>query len=92
MDCNPFSIETDIEPNEPITHARCGRAVGATQDRGKWIPEQHWPSVKYHSLKSTTDKKQDIPEDSVSPEMGAVFRWVTFRYPPTYRANISRFR
>lgn len=25
----------------------CGATVGAVQDKGKWIPEQHWPSVKY---------------------------------------------
>jgi hypothetical protein len=38
----------------------CGLAVGAKQDRGKWIPEQHWPSVEYQPSK-TTDKKQEIP-------------------------------
>jgi len=25
----------------------CGAVVGATLDKGKWVPEQHWPSVKY---------------------------------------------
>ena len=25
----------------------CGAAVGAMQVQGKWVPEQHWPSVTY---------------------------------------------
>jgi hypothetical protein len=25
----------------------CGAAVGAIQAHGKWVPEQHWPSVTY---------------------------------------------
>ena len=25
----------------------CGVSVGAVQVQGKWVPEQHWPSVKY---------------------------------------------
>lgn len=25
----------------------CGASVGAVQVQGKWVPEQHWPSVKY---------------------------------------------
>ena len=24
----------------------CGVSVGAVQVQGKWVPEQHWPSVK----------------------------------------------
>ena len=40
----------------------CGLVVGAKQDRGKWIPGQHWPSVKYHSSK-TTNNKEEIPVD-----------------------------
>jgi hypothetical protein len=24
----------------------CGALVGAVQVHGKWVPEQHWPSVK----------------------------------------------
>lgn len=30
----------------------CGLMVGARQDRGKWVPEQHWPTVKYLSSKA----------------------------------------
>jgi hypothetical protein len=31
------------------THACevCGVVVGAVKVQGKWVPEQHWPSVKY---------------------------------------------
>lgn len=25
----------------------CGASVGAVQVQGKWVPEQHWPSVTY---------------------------------------------
>ena len=25
----------------------CGALVGAVQVGGKWVPEQHWPSVTY---------------------------------------------
>jgi hypothetical protein len=25
----------------------CGVSVGAIKVQGKWVPEQHWPSVKY---------------------------------------------
>ena len=25
----------------------CGLSVGAVLDKGKWVPEQHWSSVKY---------------------------------------------
>lgn len=25
----------------------CGASVGAAIVHGKWVPEQHWPSVKY---------------------------------------------
>ena len=25
----------------------CGAAVGAIEVHGKWVPEQHWPSVTY---------------------------------------------
>jgi hypothetical protein len=31
------------------TCAVCGVRVGAIQAHGKWVPEQHWPSVKYRS-------------------------------------------
>jgi hypothetical protein len=30
----------------------CGASVGAIHDRGKWVPEQHWPSVKYPARKA----------------------------------------
>ncbi len=32
-----------------LTHpcALCGQTAGARLEKGKWIPEQHWPSVQY---------------------------------------------
>ncbi len=44
----------------------CGAAVGAVQVQGKWVPEQHWPSVKYPS-RNTPEKKRDTrvaPDES----------------------------
>jgi hypothetical protein len=49
----------------------CGIAVGATQNKGKWVPEQHWPSVKYHP-RNGTDKKQAVAADSQAPDDSAV--------------------
>jgi hypothetical protein len=49
----------------------CGAAVGATLDRGKWVPEQHWPSVKYPS-RNATQKKQDRSADSVLLDDSAI--------------------
>jgi hypothetical protein len=43
----------------------CGVAVGATLDKGKWVPEQHWPSVKYH-YKNANEKKQGNSADSAA--------------------------
>ncbi len=49
----------------------CGVAVGAKLDRGIWVPEQHWPSVKYRS-RNATEKKQNISADSVVSNDDAV--------------------
>lgn len=32
----------------------CGARVGVVQIQGRWVPEQHWPSVKYHARESVT--------------------------------------
>ena len=26
---------------------QCGQQVGAVMEKGKWVPETHWPSVSY---------------------------------------------
>ena len=49
----------------------CGLVVGATQDKGKWVPEQHWPSVKYHP-RNATEKKQHASVDSMVSHESAV--------------------
>lgn len=38
----------------------CGLEVGAVIVKGLWVPEQHWPSVKYHP-KSSSEKKKAAP-------------------------------
>jgi hypothetical protein len=40
----------------------CGLAIGATLVRGKWVPEQHWPSVKLkYTPRNPVEKKQNTP-------------------------------
>jgi hypothetical protein len=48
----------------------CGLAVGAVQVQGKWVPEQHWPTVKYQARK-TVEKKRDSRDRSVAPQENA---------------------
>ncbi len=31
----------------PHPCALCGQQIGARIEKGKWLPEQHWPSVQY---------------------------------------------
>jgi hypothetical protein len=45
----------------------CGAAVGAIQDRGKWVPEQHWPSVKYPA-RYAADKKRSVAPKTAMPD------------------------
>jgi hypothetical protein len=45
----------------------CGVAVGAVQVQGKWVPEQHWPSVKYQP-RHANEKKRATP---VAPDESA---------------------
>jgi hypothetical protein len=49
----------------------CGASVGATQTKGQWVPEQHWPSVKYHP-RNGSDKKQVISPENMAPDESAV--------------------
>jgi hypothetical protein len=37
----------------------CGVTVGAKIDKGRWVPEQHWPSVKYQP-RNGNEKKQRV--------------------------------
>lgn len=50
----------------------CGLSVGAKQDKGKWVPEQHWPSVKYRP-RTTAGKKQSPAVESMAPDESTVF-------------------
>ena len=67
-----FSDEVQVVLNKNRDRAQwanhtcevCGASIGATQDRGKWVPEQHWPSVKYQS-RNATQKAQDTSAHSM---------------------------
>lgn len=48
----------------------CGAAVGAVQDKGKWLPEQHWPSVKYPA-RTIREKKHEYSRFSGAPDLSA---------------------
>ncbi len=50
----------------------CGASVGAMWDRCKWVPEQHWPSVKYPA-RNAADKKQSVAAKSITPDDSIVF-------------------
>jgi hypothetical protein len=49
----------------------CGVSVGAKLDRGKWVPEQHWPSVKYQP-RTATGKKPRASTDLMASNEDAV--------------------
>jgi len=46
----------------------CGAAVGAQVVHGKWVPEQHWPTMKYPPRNAPTARH----ERSARPNEGAV--------------------
>jgi len=41
----------------------CGLSIGAVRDKGKWVPEQHWPTVKYPARNGGTIRK---PSDRIA--------------------------
>lgn len=46
----------------------CGASVGAVEVHGKWVPEQHWPSVTYPSRNAVParyDRSAAPQEDTV---------------------------
>ena len=54
----------------------CGALVGAARDKGKWVPEQHWPSVKYSPRNA---KKGNSSAGRMAPEDPAVVAGSTYR-------------
>jgi len=49
----------------------CGVAVGAKMEKGKWVPEQHWPTVKY--IRNAAEKKRgNSPRNVVSNDDAVV--------------------
>lgn len=46
----------------------CGAPVGAVEVHGKWVPEQHWPSVTYpvrNAAAAKHDRSPAAQEDEV---------------------------
>lgn len=44
----------------------CGALVGAVQVHSKWVPEQHWPTVKYPT-RNPADKRRGNRDRSGAP-------------------------
>lgn len=52
----------------------CGATVGAVQDKGRWVPEQHWPSVTYPPRtpvpnrynRSAAPRREAVPAESAT--------------------------
>ncbi len=47
-----LSANTGREQWLPHPCALCGQQIGARIEKGKWLPEQHWPSVQYKARTS----------------------------------------
>jgi hypothetical protein len=45
----------------------CGAMVGAVQVHGRWVPEQHWPSVNYPARTPVAkgSRRSALEEDAV---------------------------
>ena len=40
------------------TCVTCGQQVGAQLVAGKWVPEQHWPSIQYPARSRRIEKRK----------------------------------
>lgn len=51
------------------TCLQCGISVGAVQVQGKWVPEQHWPSVTYPPRNAATKRydRSATPQNASAP-------------------------
>ena len=52
----------------------CGASVGAEQLHGKWVPEQHWPSVTYPPRNAVAKRYDHLAaplEDAVPARAGS---------------------
>ena len=69
---NEETVEALIKNNEraqwlPQTCNLCGQTIGARLVSGKWVPDQHWPSVHYvprakrGEKRATPKVKVDVP-------------------------------
>lgn len=53
----------------------CGAKVGAVQVHGRWVPEQHWPSVTYPPRASVPNRynrsaapRRDAKQTELAPQ------------------------
>jgi len=52
----------------PQTCVVCGQQVGGQLVAGKWVPEQHWPSIQYPARTRRIEKrKMDFAATRVRP-------------------------
>ncbi len=53
------ALEHNVDRAQWLSHpcGLCGQPVGARLEKGKWVPDQHWPSVQYKE-RTRTEKRQ----------------------------------
>ena len=44
----------------------CGQEVGARLEKGRWVPEQHWPSIQY-PVRTRQVSKRGAPPVAATP-------------------------
>jgi hypothetical protein len=47
---------------------RCGQQVGARLDKGRWVPEAHWPSVRRWPSPRSATKVPAAKNEDPAPE------------------------
>jgi hypothetical protein len=58
---------TDRAQWHPQPCALCGQDIGARLEKGKWIPEQHWPSVQYKERTRRIEKRVSVIGQNTAP-------------------------
>jgi len=44
----------------------CGLEIGAVMEKGRWVPEQHWPTVKHTARIKGAKKTKKTASESLS--------------------------
>jgi len=57
------ALLADRDHAQWLMHAcmQCSQQVGAHIEKGKWVPEAHWPSVRYVPRAKRAEKRVPAP-------------------------------